>query len=592
MEVELPQNSRDTTEPSTSTVSVPALTFESLTFSDGTTISLDPRDVVVFVGPNNAGKSAALKELQQHIGSSIEGTVIKKSTYKRSGSVEDIILYFNENSNKRGTGGDIHYQGHKYNVDKKNISTYWAKNIGALRGFFCQIITTERRLLDSNPADSGSFLDQPPSHPIHLMYLDDQIENRISGYFRRAFAEDLIVYQKGGSQIPLIVGERLKLCSGEDRISASYIKRLNASTVPLQNQGDGMRSFATVILHLLAPSTPSVLLLDEPEAYLHPPQARLLGEIIAKERTERAQLFVATHSSDVLQGLLNVAPEHLRVLRIQRDGSVNRVKELDKSRAKEISTDPLMKYSAVLSGIFHQRVIISEADADCMFYSALLDLPTVHGEQQPDVLFVHTNGKHRMAALAEALAALDVRIDVIADMDVLKEEPVLQRIVQALGGDWPAVKSMAGPLKKAIEERKPWLNASEVKKGIQAVLEDVPATGEFPRDMRTDINAIFRKASPWDAIKDAGEAAIPAGQPTQNYQALKDLCKIAGLWIVPVGELEGFCKSVGGHGPRWVQEVIEKYDLLSSPELEQAREFVGEIWSFQRPAVAQHDETA
>ena len=69
-----------------------------------------------------------------------------------------------------------------------------------------------------------------------------------------------------------------------------------------------MRSFASVILHLLAPITPSILLLDEPEAFLHPPQARLLGEIIAKEKSHRAQLFVATHSSDVLQGLMNVAP--------------------------------------------------------------------------------------------------------------------------------------------------------------------------------------------------------------------------------------------------------------------------------------------
>ena len=41
-------------------------------------------------------------------------------------------------------------------------------------------------------------------------------------------------------------------------------------------------------------------------------------------------------------------------------------------------------------------------------------------------------------------------------------------------------------------------------------------------------------------------------------RSFKKLCKQIGLWIVPVGELEGFCKSVGNHGPRWVQEVIER----------------------------------
>lgn len=36
---------------------LPSLTFSGLTFSDGTEVSLEPDDVVVFVGPNNAGKA-------------------------------------------------------------------------------------------------------------------------------------------------------------------------------------------------------------------------------------------------------------------------------------------------------------------------------------------------------------------------------------------------------------------------------------------------------------------------------------------------------------------------------------------------------
>ena len=81
---------------------------------------------------------------------------------------------------------------------------------------------------------------------------------------------------------------------------------------------------------------------------------------MAKERSSRSQLFIATHSVDVINGLLNVAPDNLRVLRIRRDGDVNHVKELDKERAKQINTDPLMKYSSVMSGVFHERVIICE----------------------------------------------------------------------------------------------------------------------------------------------------------------------------------------------------------------------------------------
>jgi hypothetical protein len=244
-----------------------------------------------------------------------------------------------------------------------------------------------------------------------------------------------------------------------------------------------MRSFATVILRMLAPDTPSLLLLDEPEAFLHPPQARLLGEFIATERPARSQLFVATHSPEVLQGMLGAAPASLRVIRIQRDGSVNRVKELDKSQARDLSADPVMKFTSVLSGVFHKRVIICESDPDCMLYSALLDIPEVHGKQYPDVLFVQAGGKHRLYLLASALRALDVNVDVIADIDVLNNESVLQKLVGALGGNWDDIWKEAHPLKNEIEQQKFWLDSSEVVREIKEILAKAPKSGAFPEEM-------------------------------------------------------------------------------------------------------------
>ena len=558
--------------------SSPAVTFKSITFSDGTTVTLDPTDVVVLVGPNNAGKSLALRELEQHIGNPANTTVIKSKTLLKTGTQESLSEYLRKHAQVRTQGSNRVYSGYRFSVPETRISEFWTGNLEQLRSFFCMRILTETRITDSNPANAIAVLDEPASHPIHMLYSDVQLEHKISEYFQRAFGEALIVYRAGGNRLPLFVGDRLVPEYGEDRISNSYLERLRASANPLNEQGDGMRSFASVIVHLLAPITPSILLLDEPEAFLHPPQARLLGEIIAREKSPRAQLFVATHSPDVLQGLINVAPDHLRVLRIQRDGYVNRAKELDKELVKQISVDPLMKYSSVLSGVFHERVIICEADADCMFYSSLLDIPNVHGERQPDVLFVHANGKGRVAALAKTLVALDVPVDVVVDIDILNDTVVLERVLDSLDGDSAAVLPLAEAVRAAIEQHKPWLNAGEVRNEIERILAEAPSTGEFPKSSRASIDALFRKASPWDVVKSGGESAIPSGQATQDFQKLQELCKQIGLWIVPVGELEGFCKSVGNHGPRWVQEVIEERDLETDPGLEQARDFMREIW--------------
>ena len=263
---------------------------------------------------------------------------------------------------------------------------------------------------------------------------------------------------------------------------------------------------------------------------------------------------------------------------MQRDGNVNRIRELDKELIREISLDPLMKYSSVMSGMFHERVIICEADADCMFYSSILDLTEVHGERQPDVLFVHASGKDRISTLAKALTALDVPVDVIADIDILNDPAAFGRVVESIGGDVTTVLSLAESVRKAIEERGPQLTVAQIKDGIKENLNREPSDSESSKTLRKGIDAIFRKASPWDAVKQAGEAALPAGQATQQFQELQDLCKGMGLWIVPVGELEGFLRSVGGHGPRWVQQVMEERELATDPDLEHARSFVREIW--------------
>ena len=213
-----------------------------------------------------------------------------------------------------------------------------------------------------------------------------------------------------------------------------------------------------------------------------------------------------------------------------------------------------------------------------MFYSSLLDIPAVHRGSYPDVLFVHANGKHRMAIQVSALMELGVPVDVIVDMDVLQEESNIKRLFEALGGHWAEVKTRVTSLRKEIEQHKPWLSAGEISKGIQAVLPDVSQEGEFPQLTRQKVNALFRKASPWDAIKDAGEDAIPRGQASDDFESLKSSLEAHGLWIVPAGELEGFCRKTGGHGPKWVQKVIETYDLANCDELKEAREFVGKVW--------------
>ena len=556
----------------------PTVRFTSLTFSDGTVVDIGPSDVVVLVGPNNAGKSLALRELQDSIGRGHPSMVVAEAKAQHTGTAEDFSEYIYRHAKVTNVGGSVNVEVAGSSIGTSRVEDLWPGSLRHFVSLFCIRMSTDNRIKDSNPAPTFAPLDDIPSNPIHLLFVDEELEQRISQYFQRAFGAELAVFRLGGSRIPLLVGKDLAPAGGEGRLSVPYNQRLRDSTVPLEQQGDGMRSFASVILHLLAPTTPSILLLDEPEAFLHPPQAKLLGEVIAEEKPAGSQLFVATHSPDVLQGLVNVAPEHLRVLRIQRDGHVNQVRELNKDLVKRLSVDPLMKHSGVLSGVFHRRVIVCESDGDCMFYGALLDLPSVHGSQHPDVLFVHGNGNDRLAALAKTLTALDVKVDVIADMDILNDLVLFKGIVEALGDSWEPVAHLAKAVQREVEQGRPFVPGIEIKIGIEEALSKVPSQGSFPDEVESEIRSHFRRSSPWKYIKDSGVSALPAGLATVQFQQLQSLCNEMGLWLVPVGEMEGFCKSVASHGPRWVRQVLQRSNLADDHELEQARQFMRNIW--------------
>ena len=166
------------------------------------------------------------------------------------------------------------------------------------------------------------------------------------------------------------------------------------------------------------------------------------------------------------------------------------------------------------------------------------------------------------------------------DIDILRDDNDIKNLYETLGGSWSNISSMVGVVQKQIQQNKPPLSAEDICNEIKKILMDVSSTDEFPFDKKNEINRSFRKASPWDVVKEAGEAGLPKGQATENFMKVSEQCKCVGLWIVPVGELEGFCKSIGGHGPAWVQKVIDKFDLAKCKELSKARDFVQEIWSF------------
>src|ERR1019366_8066393 len=131
----------------------------------------------------------------------------------------------------------------------------------------------------------------------------------------------------GANQIWFHFGDDPPRTADHDRVSPRYLKELDQ--VPrLETLGDGVRSFvATVIAAHTGPQP--VLLIDEPEAFLHPPQAVPPAQILPRLITERRrQAIIATHSADFIRGALSGSPQ-VSICRLERTGNVNTASRLD-----------------------------------------------------------------------------------------------------------------------------------------------------------------------------------------------------------------------------------------------------------------------
>jgi hypothetical protein len=163
----------------------------------------------------------------------------------------------------------------------------------------------------------------------------------------------------------------------------------------------------------------------------------------------------------------------------------------------------------------------------------------------------------------------------VADFDILSDEPLLEKLVTAAGGEWVTLRPRWNSVKKAIDSIRPQLVTGEVRRQIETILTNV--TDEvFPRAAKRRIEDVLKQTSPWSLAKRSGKAFVPSGTPIQEYERLEAELRRLGIFVVEVGELERFYPAAGGHGPAWVNEVLQKA-LATDPDLKNAREFVEKL---------------
>jgi hypothetical protein len=140
------------------------------------------------------------------------------------------------------------------------------------------------------------------------------------------------------------------------------------------------------------------------------------------------------------------------------------------------------------------------------------------------------------------------------------------------GGKWEDIKTDFNKVKKAIDEKLPELKTEDLKKEIDDIFTSFNDK-IIPDDKIKSIQDALKKASPWRQAKASGSAYLPAGEAIMAFNRVQNKLEEKNIFVLELGEIEAFDKSIGGHGPKWVNKVLER-DIDLDPDLESARVFV------------------
>lgn len=526
-----------------------SVTINRLGLIGGSVVTLPAPGVTVIVGANNVGKTTLLREIMimlRHGPSlNVKMQALAGLDVRLGGTNVDFLDWFAKRVPYRRSPGQP--EGFVGNANSQNVittrqlMTAWnAAEVNQprlgdpLASYLVRHMEFQERLQMVSPANRRTYITEPPTHPLHYLEDNAALMAGLNELCKRVFRESLTL-DVLGTNARLLVGEPGIEPPRVDNITREYREAIQA-LLPLHEQGDGMKGLIGLCLPIITGSHP-IIIVDEPEAFLHPPQAAALGrELGEMAKSRKLQLIVATHDRNIVTGLLSTSAD-ISVVRLNRRGrNHTSAHQLSSQRLREVWSDPVLRYSNVLDGLFYHLVVLAEADGDCRFYSAALDKLAADADlplTPTDVLFVPSGGKAGLGKLAHALHEVGVPVVATPDLDILDQSNLLKDLVSAFNGDWSVLRE-------------------DYIKAIRPLNE----SGSLAQ------------------LKSAGISAFPSGEPYAAAIRLVESLQSIGIVPVRVGELERYAPTLGGKGPSWLSEALRQLAHESDAAQDHVRRLV------------------
>tara|TARA_Y100001956_G_scaffold70916_1_gene75274 strand:- start:96 stop:1775 length:1680 start_codon:yes stop_codon:yes gene_type:complete len=526
-------------------------------------LELKPTGITLFVGPNNSGKSLVLREIEKFCSTyNKQGDSIIESIEFNLPDEKEIIKDLETKKTLPNKGENVPdgaivvqrintYKGlQAREIIQTNQIKSWSENkqINALARYYFSLLTvrldgaTRTNLL--NPNNRGDLL-ETPTNILAALFQDGESRKKLRKLTFEAFGKHFTIDALNQAQLRARLADRAPVDELEEQALDKRARDYHKASLEITEASDGVKAFTGMVATVLGQNC-KIPLIDEPEAFLHPPLAKRLGKELAEISVQRdATAFIATHSADFLMGCVSGTPA-VNIVRLTYKGGKPTARLLSHDRLNEIIKSPIMRSTGVLSALFHEGAIVCEGDSDRALYQEINDrLSSVNKTDSSEALFINAHSKQSTAKIAGPLREMGIPAAIVVDFDVFKGNEDFKHILSDLGipqvltNGWCQTKALIA--QHCSDNKIDWK-----KRGMLDIADE---------DIRISVKNLI-----------------------QNLRSF-------GVFVVPNGELESWLKDLDvvetKNKRNWLLSAFDK--LGGDPD---APDFVGprkgDIWDFVR----------
>lgn len=534
------------------------LKFGSATTEEPLDLSVTP--ITVFVGPNNSGKSKVLKEILHFCregnfdtrGVIIEEAVLenieeRKFTEKLSHLEKEPSEHESLPEGNMIVGN---YQ-ERIQISKEHLTQSIGQvNNGHFRQWFCQwFLKFNTLLLDGQGRmelvreQQGGNLQSAPHNSLSALFRNDEKRAEVRRIVYDAFGLHFVIDPTDLGKLKVRLSEEAPSNEMQERGVHADAVEFHSKAKKIDELSDGVKAFTGIVLELVV-GDPMVLMVDEPEAFLHPSLSYKLGkEVSVTASAQRKNIFVSTHSSNFIMGCVQSGVP-INIVRLTYSQGVATARLLPDEKLLQLMRNPLLRSTGVIDGLFYEAVIVTESDADRAFYQEINERLLRHSPERgiSNCLFINAQNKQTVHQIIKPLRELGIPAVAIVDVDILKEGGQVWSNFLSSGFVPQISQAPLGSIRQAIKQK----------------------FSDLDIDMK----------------RGGGISSLPNDEKEAAENLLNQL-KEYGLFVVPNGELECWLKNLeaSGHGPKWLVEIFEK--MGENPDLDDyVKPKTGDVWDF------------